>query len=524
MTWIPANPKEAESADSVLRFISYMRHSKGKFAGQPFELLPWQQDIVRPLFGKLREDGTRQYNQAYIEVPRKNGKTQLAAAIALKCLLADGEPEGEVYCAASDKDQASLVFAAAAAMIRSNPQLAAMVKIIEHTKRIVVTKGRCAGSFLRAIPADAGGAHGFNASAVICDELHTWPNRELWDVLRTSQGARRQPLLVAITTAGYNRASLCWEIHEHAREVLEGTIQDDSFLPVLYGADDSDDWTDPATWYKANPCLGTTIEEGWIRQECQSAIQSPGYQNAFRRLYLNQWTSGETRWLPMHDWDTGDREIPNLTGRICYAGLDLASTTDLAAFVLVFPPKDPDSGDYYIIPRFFIPSEGIRERSRRDRVPYELWVQEGHVIATPGNVIDYSAIKREIDAMREQYNVMIVGFDPWNAIQMAQDLEYSGAIVAQVRQGFLTMSAPTKELLRLALDHRLVHGGHPVLRWNADSLMVEQDAAGNFKPSKSKSTQRIDGIVASIMALDLCMRNANIRSPYEDEDAEVMWI
>lgn len=499
---------------TAVEFIARLKHTKGRWAGSPFKLLPWQRDFVTRLFETRRPDGKRQYRTAYVEVPRKNGKTELAAAIALYLLFADKEPGAEIYSAAADRDQAAICFHAAAQMVRQSPGLSKRCKIIDSQKRIVVPT---IGSFYRAISADAHTKHGFNAHGVIADELHAWPDRELWDVLATSMGAREQPLMLAITTAGYDRHSICWEQHEYARKVADGIVDDPTFLPVLFAADEEDDWTSEATWRKANPSLGETIGLDFLRQECRKAQEIPAYENTFRRLYLNQWTRQESRYIPMHRWDECDAPVdPDaLIGRRCYGGLDLASTTDVAAFVLVFPPEE-DGGAYQVLPFFWVPEEGMLERSRRDRVPYDLWVRAGLIEATPGNVIDYGAILATIDRLAIKYDIAEIAFDRWGATRIVQDLEDRGMTVAQFGQGFASMSPPTKELLNLVLAGKLAHGGNPVLRWMADNMVVRQDPAGNVKPDKSKSTEKIDGMVALIMALDRALHYTQHGSVYAE--------
>jgi phage terminase large subunit-like protein len=353
-----------------------------------------------------------------------------------------------------------------------------------------------------------------NAHGIVFDELHAQPDRELWDVLTTSTGARSQPLLFAITTAGYDRESICWEQHEYARQVNAGIIQDDSFLGVIYAADEMDDWQGPDTWRKANPGMGVTVGEEYLAQECERAKNAPAYQNTFRRLHLNQWTSQDVRWLPMDAWDACNGELPDLAGRECYGGLDMASTTDVAAFVMVFPPKS-DGEPIHILPRFYVPAENIIDRARRDRVPYDAWARDGWITATEGNVIDFAMIRADIESLGEVYNIREIAFDRWGAMQISQDLSGAGFTMVPFGQGFASMSAPTKELLRLTLEHRLAHGGNPVLRWMADNVMVRQDPAGNVKPDKSKSREKIDGIVAAIMGLDRAIRHENVVSVYE---------
>lgn len=485
-------------ADKAVKFLSNLRQIQGRWADKPMALLPWQDGLVRRMFGTVRPDGRRQYRTVYVEIPRKNGKSTLAAGIALYLLCADGEQGAQVYGAAADREQANIVFDTASEMVRRTSALAARVKVFAsyNIKRLVYEPS---GSFYRSIPADAAGAHGFNAHGVILDEAHTQPNRDLFDVLTTSVGAREQPLIFVITTAGYDRHSLCWELHEYARQVRDGVIEDPTFLPVLYGAADGDDWTSPDVWRAANPSLGATVSEEFLAEECAKAQNVPAYQNSFRRLYLNQWTAQETRWLDLAAWDRGGAPVDPaaLLGRDCYLGLDLASTTDLAAMVAVFP----DGDRFDALAHFWVPADGMRERERRDRVPYGQWAAAGLIEATEGNVIDYAAIKARVLDWAGRYRVRQVAYDPWNATQLMLQLADEGLDCVPVRQGFASLSAPTKDLLGLVLDGRLAHGGNPVLRWMADNVTVSTDPAGNIKPDKGKSTQRIDGIVALIMAL-----------------------
>jgi phage terminase large subunit-like protein len=496
----------AAHADRVIRFVRSLKHTKGEFAGKPFNLQPWQEEILRTLFGTLRADGTRQYRTCYVEIPRKNGKSEIAAAVALVLLFLDNEAGAEIYSAAADRDQAGIVFSVAAQMIRQEPALSSRVKIVDSTKRIVY-----GSSLYRVLSSEAGTKHGYNPSGIIFDELHAQPNRELWDVLTTGSGTRRQPLVFAITTAGYDRASICWEQHDYASKVARGLVPDDSFLPVIYAADLEDDWTDPKVWAKANPALGTFRRIDEMEAACEKAKRTPALENTFRRLYLDQWTSQATRFLSMHVWDASAGEVvaDDLAGRECYAGLDLASTTDIAALVLVFPDRQ---GGFDVLPHFWIPEETLTERMRRQSVAFEAWVRAGLVEATPGNSIDYDTITARIRELGERYAIREIAFDRWNATQLAQKLDGDGFTVVPFGQGYASMSGPTKDLLALVLAKKVRHGAHPVLRWMADNLQVTTDAAGNIKPDKGKSTEKIDGMVALIMALDRAVRNENARA------------
>jgi len=511
-------PYSEARAEHAVRFISLLRHVKGKWAGHPFTLYPWQEQIVRELFGTVNPDGTRQYRTAYIEIPRKNGKTSLAAALALYMLAADGEQGAEVYSAACDREQASLAFDVAASMVRQLPALRKRLRVIDSQKRIICP---ATNSFYRAIAADAAGAHGYNAHAVIADELHAWPNRELWDVLTTSTGGRQQPLIVAITTAGYDRNSICWEQHQYARKLLDGVIEDPSFYPVIYAADEADDWEDETTWRKANPALGDFRNLDEMRQLYQRAKETPALQNTFRRLYLNQWTSQDIRWLDMAAWDAcgGVVDLEALKGRDCYIGLDLSTTTDLTAVVAAFPL---DGGNVAVIPHFFIPADTAREKEKKDRVPYLTWAKQGYVTTTPGNVIDYEFVEQFIKELARRYHVLEVAYDRWNADALIQRLQQDGAEVVPVGMGYASLSAPTKYLEALVMGRQLQHGGNPVLRWCCDNTMCEQDSAGNLKPSKAKSTQRIDGIMALVLAISRLMLRQNKVNPYEERELLVL--
>ncbi len=486
-----------------MTFINGLTHTKGKFAREPFNLRTWQASIVRELFKTNPRTKLRQYRTALLMLPRKNGKSELAAAVALYGLLADGEIGAEVYSAAADRDQASLVFNVAAEMVRNDPELEAMCDILESTKRIVYRK---TGSVYRAISSEAYTKHGFNASMVIADELHAWPNRELWDVLTTSMGAREQPLTFAISTAGYDRHSILYELYAHACRVKEDPTLDPTFLSVLYEAPKEADWTDEKVWRRANPALGDfrSIDEMHVMAARAKSI--PAQENAFRRLYLNQWTEQAERWIPMHLWDACLRPVTvaDLRRRKCYIGMDLSSTRDLSALVAVFPDDD----GFLVLPRFFIPADNIRERETRDRVPCAQWVREGYLDATPGNVIDYEYIRKTLHEWDAQFDVQDIGYDPWNATDLVVRLtEQDGFTCEPMRQGYAAMNAASKYLEAAVTGGSLAHDGHPVMRWCVGNAALESDPNGNIKPSKKVSTERIDGVTALVMAIDRMTRD-----------------
>ncbi len=492
-------------ADKVLKFISLLKHSKAPFTGQPFELIYWQEDFIRTLYGTLKPDGQRQYRQALLYLPRKNGKTALAAALALYHLLADGKPGGEIYLAAGSREQAGICFNQCRDFVRSNPTLSKRLKIIEYKKLITDPQ---TGSILRALAADGGLAHGLNPTAIIADELHIWEGKrglEMWEALQTGFGTREEPLLLAISTAGYDRGSLFWEFYSQAKKVQEDPDRDPSFLPWLYEADPADDWQDPATWAKANPALGEFRSMEDMLTLAARAKESPSLENSFRRLYLNQWTGSESVWISPDRWAACGAVVDKeaLRGRECFAGLDLSATTDLAAFVLVFP-DDNDPPNYTALPYFWLP-EARATADRRDNVDYRAWARAGYMKLLPGDVLDQRIIKADIQALADQYRIKEIAFDRWNAFQLAVELGEEGANMISTGMGYASLSTPSKTLEEWILSNRLQHDNNPVLNWCMGNVVMEQDPAGNIKPSKSKAKDRIDGTVALILAISRAM-------------------
>ena len=508
-----------QMADYAVNFIECLCHTKGTWAGKPFELIDWQEQIIRDIFGTLKPNGYRQFNTAYVEIPKKMGKSELAAAVALLLTCGDGEERAEVYGCAADRQQATIVFDVAADMVRMCPALNRRVKILASQKRIVYQP---TNSFYQVLSAEAYSKHGFNIHGVVFDELHTQPNRKLFDVMTKGSGdARTQPLYFLITTAGTDTNSICYETHQKSKDILEGRKIDPTFYPAIYGADETDDWTDPEVWKKANPSLGITVGIDKVEAACESAKQNPGEENSFRQLRLNQWVKQAVRWMPMEKWDACSFKVDeeSLEGRVCYGGLDLSSTTDITAFVLVFPPLDEDD-KFCILPYFWIPEDTLELRVRRDHVPYDVWERQGFLETTEGNVVHYGYIEKFIERLGERFNIREIAFDRWGAVQMVQNLEGMGFTVVPFGQGFKDMSPPTKELMKLVLEERVAHGGHPVLRWMIDNIYIRTDPAGNIKPTKAKSPEKIDGIVAAIMALDRCIRNEGQQqgSVYDERD------
>ena len=499
---------DKEAADYAVAFIESLCHTKGKWAGKKFELIDWQEQIVRDLFGTIKENGYRQFNQAYIEIPKKQGKSELAAAVALLLTCGDGEERAEVYGCASDRQQATIVFDVAADMVRMCPALSKRVKILASQKRIIYLP---TNSFYQVLSSEAYSKHGFNIHGVVYDELHAAPDRRLFDVMTKGSGdARMQPLFFYITTAGTDTNSICYETHQKAKDILEGRKIDPTFYPVIYGADEGDDWTDPKVWKKANPSLDITVGMDKVKAACESAKQNPGEENSFRQLRLNQWVKQAVRWMPMEKWDQCAFAVneEELEGRVCYGGLDLSSTTDITAFVLVFPPLDEED-KFQLLPYFWIPEETLDLRVRRDHVPYDVWERQGFLQTTEGNVVHYGYIEKFIERLGERFNIREIAFDRWGAVQIVQNLEGMGFTVVPFGQGFKDMSPPTKELMKLTLEQRIAHGGHPVLRWMMDNIFIRTDPAGNIKADKEKSTEKIDGAIAAIMGLDRAIRCGN---------------
>ena len=503
-------------AQRAVEFIRCLKHTKGRWRGQAFDLLPWQETIIRDVFGTVKEDGFRQYNTAYVEIPKKNGKSELAAGVALYMTCGDNEWGAEGYGCASDRQQASIVFDVAVDMVDQCPALKKRIKPVMSVKRLVY---KPTNSFYQVLSAEAYTKHGLNVHAVIFDELHSQPNRELFDVMTKGSGdARTQPLFFLITTAGTDRHSVCFEQHQKAEDILCGRKADPTFYPVIYGAEDDADWTSEEVWYRANPSLGHTIDIGKVRNACLSARDNPAEENIFRQLRLNQWVKQSTRWMQMEKWDACAFPVDEgeLLGRECYGGLDLSSSIDITAFVLVFPPRD-DTERYVFLPFFWIPEENMVRRVRRDHVPYDVWEKQGFLETTEGDVIHYGFIESFIEDLGKRFHIKEIAFDRWGAVQMVQNLEGLGFTVVPFGQGFKDMSPPTKRLMELVLERNVAHGGHPVLRWMMDNIFVRTDPAGNIKPDKEKSTEKIDGAVAAIMALDRAIRHGGSTGSVYDE-------
>lgn len=503
------NEEEAKRNVDFCRLLRHWKGEWGRLGGQKFEPEPWQEHlIIAPLFGWFRETDEglrRRFNNGYIEIPRKNGKTFLCAILALQGLVADNEEGAEVYLAASTREQAGPLFRDAIQLTRRSPELLQYLDPKAHAIHCPMLNG-----FLQAVSAEAHTLHGRNISRAVIDELHAQPSRDLWDVIQTGTPGRDNPMVLSITTAGHDRASICWEQREYARNVVEGHRQDEASFCFVACADPDDDPYDPATWAKANPNLGISPKLDYMRRESTKARASASYENTFRRLNLNQWTEQAIRWLPMHVWDEcrgplkfdePDYEA-ELYGRDCYAGLDLASTRDVNSFVLVFPMDD---GRFRILPFFWVPAEAHDDRAESDRRQVKWWAEQGLIRTTEGNVADLDGqIPDDVMEICSRFNVLQLAYDPWNATGFVQGLERRGfdhERLVEFRQTVGSFAEPTKEFERLVAARKIEHGGNPVLRWMASNVAVKLDPAGNIRPDKAKSSDKIDGIVAGIMAL-----------------------
>lgn len=492
---------DEKKANRVIAFIeTHIKHVKGEKAGQPFLLEEWQkEDIIKPLFGWVDENGFRKYRTCYIELSRKNGKSNLGACIALYCLFADSprEPGAEVISAAADRNQANIVFDIAKNFVLQNPQLKQRSKVFRSAITLEKT-----GSYYKSISSESTTAHGLNISCCVFDELHAQPNRDLWDVINTSTGARRQPLIFAITTAGFDKESICFEVSNYATQVKKGVIKDETFLPILYRCEMEDDWRDENNWKKANPGLGTIIKMEYFRQQFNKATNTPSFQNTFRRLHLCQWTGAESVWIDDQAWNECNLapiDIEKFRNRDAFAGLDLASVRDLSSLVIIIPNDDET---FEVIPYFFVPEEKVHEKKGADVGSYDTWVSQGFIIETPGNVQDYNFIQSKFMELAEHFNIISCAYDRWNSSMLVVNLINEGVTqMNPIGMGFVSQSAPTKFLEKLILSKQINHAGNPVLRWQLANAHVVEDPAGNIKLDKKKSKNKIDGMIALVCAL-----------------------
>ena len=492
----------------ILHFFDFLKHSIGEFAGKRFILSAWQQAYLWVLFGwKKADTGTRRFRTSYLEISRKNGKSTMSAGVALYLLECDGEQGAQVYSAATKRDQAKIVHGEAVRMVRSSKPLSSRITLRSDNMFDLKTNSK-----FEPLSSDYNSLDGLNISGAIIDELHAHKTRDLWDVLDTATGARRQPLIFAITTAGVSRESICREQHDYTEKVLEGSIEDDSYCGIIFTLDKGDDYADESVWLKANPNLGVSVKREDLQRKLKKAQEAPAALNAFLKLNMNMWVQSDERWINPAAWAScgGQTPMEELRNEPCYAGLDLSTVNDITALVLKFPR----TGDVRCW--FWIPEDNMIAREHRDRVPFSSWVRDGYLEATPGNVIDYEYIKERLRKISEEFRgLKKIGYDPYMATQISIQLKNEGFPVEPVRQGWITLSPALKELEREYLSGELKHGNNPILRWMAANVVVKKDSAENYVPDKARSIDRIDGIVALCIAISLQINEEEAPSVYE---------
>lgn len=517
------------TADNVVKFIeSQLTHVKAEWGGKKIILEDWQKKIVSELFAWKHTETyegihLRRFRYAFIFIPRKNGKSTLCSALALVSLFLDSEPGNIIISAAADRGQARLVFDDAKAMVRQSELLSKNATVYQHS----ILKGV---SSYQPLSADVETKHGLNVNFTVFDELHTQPNRHLYDVLKTSQGSRRQPMFVMITTAGYDLNSICYEQYDYACKVRDGLIQDDTFYPAIFEASKEDDPFSEKTWQKANPNYGKSLKKSYIEQEANIAKQNAAYLNTFLRLQLNIWTSVDVVWITDERWQKCGRKlnIEDFRGETCYAGLDLSSKSDITAFSLIFTPnpnREVEPTKYITFNWFWLPEEKGRDSADKNNNNYKKWVRDGHIIETKGNVIDYDVIELSILTICSQYNVLQIAYDPYNSTQIVAKLEEEGLPMYSFRQGFVSMNFPTLEFEVKVSRCELAHDFNPILRWMVSNGVLLSDTGGKlFKVGKNQPHQKIDGLVTNIMALGLAiMDEGNDNGSYLDDNG-VMYV
>ena len=490
-----------DSANRAVAFIeTHIRHCKGDLAGKLFILEEWQkEDLIRPIFGwKNTDTGLRKYRSVYCEIGRKNGKSSLGAAIGLYLLFADSELGSEIFSCAGDRAQAGIIFDLAKRMILQDPMLSSKAKVFRNSITFPQK-----GNTYKVLSSDASLQHGHNPNGILFDELHTQKSRELYDTMQTGTGARTQPLLFTMTTAGSSKTdgNICWEVHDYAQKVKDGIINDDTFLPLIYAAEEGDDIQDPETWRKANPNLGVSISEEYLKNEAKRAAELPSYENTFKRLHLSMWTTSISKWISDSVWmeNYEDIDLETLKGKKCWGGLDLASTMDLSSLVLYFPMEDQKD---VVLVWFWCPEASAEIRGRKYKLPYDEWIADEYISATPGNVQDYEYIRQDINKIVEDYDLQSVAFDRWNSSQLVIQLsQQDGIPMSQFGQGYKSMSSPTKELEKLVLKKEINHLNNPVLRWQCENIQLQTDPAGNIKINKQKSSEKVDGMISLVMAI-----------------------
>jgi phage terminase large subunit-like protein len=512
---------DVAAAEAVRQFAAeFCRHSQGIWAGQPFVLQSWQfEDVVAPLFGWKRPDGSRRYRRAHIEIPKKNGKSSLCSALSLYLLVADGEPGAVVGNVAVDREQSLIVFDVAAAMARSSPELAAVLDVIDSRKTIVHP---ASGSKYFALSADVGNKEGLNLSALVLDELHRWRG-DMFSTLYHAGASRRQPMFLSLTTAGvYDETSIGWTQHEYARQVLDGTIEDLAFFGYIRAADPAADWTDPATWTAANPSIGVTVTIEELAEQCAAAQHSVGLENAFKRYRLNCWTQSTERWIALSTFDLSAGHAiveADYAGRPFVAGIDVGGVSDLSVVAELFPcPHDPAALD--LVLRCFLPAAALREGP--NALVFQQWARDGWLTVTPGTVTDELTIVHTLIADAARCGCTSIAIDRlFQAMRLSQDLAAAGLQVFPCGMGFMSLSPLVTELEKRLLSKTFHHGAHPILRNAIDAVDMDVDSAGNRKPSRANRSKKIDALIAALLALDRQLRAP--AEPQAADDPQLVW-
>lgn len=507
---------DAERADRVCRFIEKLPHIKGKWAGGKLTLEPWQAFILTTVFGWVDEDGNRRFRTAYTEVPRKNAKSTLTSGVALYMLAADGEPGAEVYSAATTRDQAKIVFADAQQMARKSPGLreALGVTVGAHNIHVLQTASK-----FEALSAEGSTLDGLNIHFASVDELHAHKSRSVWDVLETATGSRSQSLLWAITTAGSNRAGICYEVRTYLTKILERVTEDETIFGVIYTLDDGDDWTDPNVWAKANPNLGVSVYQEDVERLARKAMSMPSAQNNFLTKRLNVWVNADTAWMDMRAWDkcaVPDMSPDDFSGEPCYLALDLATRVDIAALVQVFARHEQGKPHYYAFGRYYLPEDTVETAGNSQ---YQGWAVEGRLTTTPGNVTDYNYIRQDLRDLSSRFELREVPYDPFQATQLSTELLEEGFPMVEMRPTVLNFSEPMKELEAAVLEGRFHHDGDPVMGWMISNVVCHLDNKDNIYPRKERPENKIDGVVALIMAIGRAMvAEQPATSPWDNPD------
>jgi phage terminase large subunit-like protein len=494
---------DRQAAQHVIDFFpQFTTHTTGALDGTPFVLEPFQQAKLWILYGWLWADtGFRRFKFAYNEIGRGNCKSTEASGLCLYELLAFGEPGAHVYSVATDKETARIVFDTSRLMLDRSPYLREQVTCVSDSIYIPNTAAK-----YEPVASGAELLLGLRPQFICFDELHESPKPDLWNVFESAMGKRDSPLMYACTNSGWDRLSVCWKKREYSVNVLTGIFSDDTWFAWICGLDEGDDWEDERNWIKANPGLGVMVKLKELREAAAKAKNDPSNLNSFLRFRLSVWTESDTPWMPMDDWDKCDQvvDLDAMKGRHGIAAIDLSTTTDSSSLGIVFPPtRDDPKWKLWI--QYFLPKDAITKRVQRDRVPYDVWARDGLFILTPGRVIDYDYIRKEIHRVAQIAKLDAICFDRWNSNDLVKDLENDGFTMIDRGQGFVDMNPPTKRMIELVLTKEVAHGGHPVLRWNARNAIAFTDAAGNTKLDKGKSRDQIDGMIAVIMALGYAM-------------------